>query len=224
MSTGRRLAQLGHPLALAILVFIVILGVSSNGYGGCFSFPPGLFAASREELAEYHFHLGQFYEIAGYVGKAHLHYEIIHDCYKGSRQYWEATLRMTQLRNTPRCVLVVPGFFHGCDDWKPNFETPSINPQTFAAIQSIWAKETKDSVEEMRQIGESLSLLDYLPAHYHPSILKGIPFKEGRFQLFEIPFNDLRSMDRSKGVNEDTPWPTFEIKFGGPNNQGPFIF
>jgi hypothetical protein len=85
-------------------------------------------------------------------------------------------------------VLAVPGFFHDRDDWKPNFETPSMNPQTLAAINSIWPHETEaESLNIYAQEPRS-SHGPFFDIEFERKILDGIPFKEGGFQLLDSPY------------------------------------
>jgi hypothetical protein len=132
------------------------------------------------ELAEYHFNIAQAYEAWGWVGKAHLHYEIVHDSFPNSKLLQAATQRMRLLQNTARTLT-----FRDPD-------TLTFNPQTFMAINHEFSFEAL-----RRQLYEATE--DPLPsnADWSPKSLSGIPFREGSFQLLDSPFFDFKPRPES---------------------------
>jgi hypothetical protein len=173
------------------------------------------------ELAEYNFNLAQAYEAWGWVGKAHLHYEIVHDCYPHSQRYQESTRRMLLLRRRARkltsvepnyvdlqkAVYSIPSIFSGipCEADVMEIGSPTLNPFTFMAIDTIWATKPKDEnsfaslsiyVDEDRT-----SSLPTLNDRWDPSTLADIPFTEGSFQLLDSPFfNFKRKAENGSGA------------------------
>src|SRR5262249_10215555 len=138
------------PFWGAILVLGVFVGTRANGRAEWY--PPrkdATFPAPPRSAAEYHFNLAQAYEYRGALGKAHLHYEIIHDSYCGSTQYAEATRRMLVLRSKPRsCGFGVWSSGGRQIDFNPDTQTPSMNPKTFLRLDTIWPAAKKQYTYE----------------------------------------------------------------------------
>jgi hypothetical protein len=129
----------------------------------------------RRDLAEYHFNLAQTYEAWGWIGKAHLHYEIVHDSFPNSKHFEAATQRMKLLQNTPRTLTF------------RDFETLTFNPQTLMAINQEFSFEALS-----RQLYETTEGPLPSNADWSPKALSGIPFREGSFQLLDSPFYDFK--------------------------------
>jgi hypothetical protein len=141
----------------------------------------------RIDAADYEFHLAVAYETMGERDKAHLHYEIIHDHHRNSIRYEEATRRMTMLRNKPR--VRVFGLWEGGNSSETDTETPSMNPHTLAEIGEIWPSENQNQLEEAVYFEEAVySSSSSFGYKYDPNLLKGIPLREGNFQLLDSPY------------------------------------
>jgi hypothetical protein len=160
------------------------------------------------QQVEYHFHVAHAYLRMGLLGKAHLHFEIIHDRYPNSARFSEATREMQLLRNQPRMKIDqelswinLQKAVHSCGGAvcldalrhlsAKDFETPSFNPQTILALDSLWpASEPTDTsgfVNVYTDEDRSGSFCDLFPL-FNPKTLAGIPFREDRFQLLDSPY------------------------------------
>jgi hypothetical protein len=128
---------LGSAAAIAVLFAIFSAPAGGRAARGIGFYDTKL-PDSPRELAEYHFYVAQAYEQLGSVGKAHLHYEIVHDCHVDSSVYSDATRRMYLLRNSRSLAgpdrqesSGIPSAFNPHTGRSPkDFDTPSVNPWT----------------------------------------------------------------------------------------------
>jgi hypothetical protein len=151
---------------LMCLVLALILGERTSGSVALPVWPPELPTDPRE-LAEYHFNLARSYEYWGWIGRAHLHYEIVHDQYGSFDVSEEATRRMQELRDIPPQDESPAGItqfhcFTSHEEWdRRDYSAPTLNPWTTVTKGKIWPPVTKVWVNP-----------------YWPRIVTGPPFRE----------------------------------------------
>ena len=218
-ANGRRLVS---RLLLIFVSSLFFVAVTVSGKAYCEE--PRKIAAEpvnpSEQQAEYHFHLANAYLKMDLLGKAHLHFEIIHDRYPNSARFSEATGEMQLLRNQPRVksdqelLWIDPqGAAHSCGGVlclnalrhlsAKDFETPSMNPQTLLDLEAIWpAVESKDAPGSVKVYVEGCqpSFFGQFPA-FGPRTLAGIPLREGRYQLLDSPYFGSFQNDEEQSGN-----------------------
>lgn len=147
MSRARLLV--GLLCAVALCLAFSLGGVAWSGQPGAFltggkraedeelrlkSLPP-------EEWARLHFALARIDGFVGELGLSHLNYEVVHDCFPGSRYYQRATIEMEELQRV-LCPGRQPGMglreSGGILLNYPCQWIKSVNPETTALVSELF--------------------------------------------------------------------------------------